>query len=61
MTTNDIDSTNKNSRIGALFTPAAWLLERLRYAPTFLVMGVLFFLPVVYLGYLQFDANNTQY
>jgi methyl-accepting chemotaxis protein len=53
--------TTRGSRLGAVFFPATWVLERLSYAPKFLAMGLLFFLPVVYLGYLQFDVNNTQY
>lgn len=58
---DETQANDRNSRLSTIFSPATWLLERLRYAPKFLVMGIAFFLPVVYLGYLQYDVNNLQY
>jgi methyl-accepting chemotaxis protein len=50
-----------SSLTGTIAAPAAWLLERVRYAPKFLIMGTLLLIPVFALGFLQFEVNNAQY
>jgi methyl-accepting chemotaxis protein len=41
------------------FTPATWLLNRLRYAPKFVLIGLVFFLPFAYVSYLQFQGTSA--
>ena len=41
------------------FTPATWLLNRLRYAPKFILIGLVFFLPFAYVSYLQFQGTSA--
>lgn len=41
------------------FTPATWLLNRLRYAPKFVLIGLVFFLPFTYVSFLQFRGTSN--
>jgi methyl-accepting chemotaxis protein len=54
-------TSNFETFIGILFGPSIYLLNRLRYAWKFVVIGLIMSAPLGVVVYLQYAANTTQY
>ncbi len=54
------DPSRASAIVQRVFAPAAWLLNRLRYAPKFFVIGAAFLVPFLYVTYLQFKGTSDQ-
>lgn len=57
MTSNK--STGVATVVRKAFAPATWLLNRIRYAPKFVLIGLIFLVPFSYVSFLQFRGTTA--
>jgi methyl-accepting chemotaxis protein len=54
-------TSSSSTFLGTLFAPAIFLMDRLRYARKFILIGVLMIIPLGVVLYLQYTSNTAQH